>query len=164
MLNNGSVNVLVATDLAARGLDIDKVEHIIHYHLPVNEQAYIHRNGRTARGDATGNAYLITPVGTPLPDYVTDCKRFILMNSGKVPEPTMATLYFQAGKKEKVSRGDILGFIANNGGIEARAVGQIDVRDHYALAAVPREVAKTVLQCLQSHKIKGKKVRISLLT
>ena len=164
MLNNGSVKVLVATDLAARGLDIDKVEHIIHYHLPVNEQAYIHRNGRTARVDATGNAYLITADGTPLPDYVADCKRFALKNSGQVPEPTMATLYFQAGKKEKLSRGDILGFIAKNGGIEAREVGQIDVRDHYSLAAVPREAAKAVLKRLQPQKIKGRKVRISLLT
>lgn len=164
MLNNGSIKVLVATDLAARGLDIDKVEHIIHYHLPVNEQAYIHRNGRTARVDATGNAYLITADGTPLPDYVADCKRFALKNSGQVLEPMMATLYFQAGKKEKLSRGDILGFIANNGGIEAREVGQIDVRDHYSLAAVPREAAKAVLKRLQPQKIKGRKVRISLLT
>lgn len=75
----------------------------------------------------------------------------------------MATLYFQAGKKEKLSRGDILGFIAKNGAIEASAVGQIDVRDHYALAAVPRGEAKRVLKSLQTCKIKGKKVRISLL-
>lgn len=163
MLNNGSVNVLVATDLAARGLDIDKVEHIVHYHLPVNEQAYIHRNGRTARVDATGNAYLITPDGTPLPDYVTDCKRFVLKDLGQMHEPSMATLYFQAGKKEKLSRGDILGFIVKNSGIEASAVGRIDVRDHYSLAAIPRVEAKDVLKRLQAAKIKGKKVKLSLV-
>ena len=162
-LNNGSVNVLVATDLAARGLDIDKVEHIIHYHLPVNEQAFIHRNGRTARVDATGNAYLITTEESPLPDYITSCKRFAIKPTGQIPLPTMATLYFQAGKKEKLSRGDILGFVVKNGAIEAAAVGQIDVRDHYALAAVPREQAKALLRRLQPQKIKGKKVRISLL-
>jgi hypothetical protein len=75
----------------------------------------------------------------------------------------MATLYFQAGKKEKLSRGDIMGFIANNGGIPAGDIGRIDVRDHYALAAVPRQHATQVLRLLQLAKIKGRKVRISLL-
>ena len=75
----------------------------------------------------------------------------------------MATLYFQAGKKEKLSKGDIMGFIAANGGLEATAIGRIDVRDHYALAAIPRQQAGDVLSALQAAKIKGKKVRISLL-
>ena len=75
----------------------------------------------------------------------------------------MATLYFQAGKKEKLSRGDIMGFIANNGGIAAADIGRIDVRDHYALAAVPCRQAQQVLSLLQQAKIKGKKVRISLI-
>jgi superfamily II DNA/RNA helicase len=163
MLNNGSVNVLVATDLAARGLDIDTVEHIIHYHLPVNEQAYIHRNGRTARVDAAGNAYVITAPDEDLPEWVTIDDEFDLSPVDKMPKPLMATLYFQAGKKEKLSRGDIMGFIANNGGIDASAIGRIDVRDHYALAAVPRRQAMDVLKRLQAAKIKGKKVRISLL-
>ena len=80
-----------------------------------------------------------------------------------MPVAPMATLYFQAGKKEKLSRGDIMGFIANNGDIDAASIGRIDLRDHYALAAVPRKQAKKVLQRLQTAKIKGKKVRISLL-
>ena len=75
----------------------------------------------------------------------------------------MATLYFQAGKKEKLSRGDIMGFIANNGGVEPAAIGRIDVRDHYALAAIPRDQAQSILTSLQQAKVKGKKVRISLL-
>ena len=162
-LNNGSVNVLVATDLAARGLDIDTVEHIIHYHLPVNEHAYTHRNGRTARVDATGNAYLIVTADETLPDWVTVDEAFELHPAASMPVAPMATLYFQAGKKEKLSRGDIMGFIANNGDIDAASIGRIDLRDHYALAAVPRKQAKKVLQRLQTAKIKGKKVRISLL-
>ncbi len=162
-LNNGSINVLVATDLAARGLDIDTVEHIIHYHLPVSEQAYIHRNGRTARVDATGNAYVITAPGEPLPEWVSVDDLFTLHPAARMPRAPMATLYFQAGKKEKISKGDIMGFIAANGGLEATAIGRIDVRDHYALAAIPRQQAGDVLSALQAAKIKGKKVRISLL-
>lgn len=163
MLNNGSVNVLVSTDLASRGLDIDTVEHIIHYHLPVSEQAYIHRNGRTARVDAEGNAYVITSPGETLPEWVIIDEAMTLHPASKMPRATMATLYFQAGKKEKLSRGDIMGFIASNGGIEPSSIGRIDVRDHYALAAVPRQSAQAVLKNLQQAKIKGKKVRISQL-
>lgn len=163
MLNNGSVNLLVSTDLASRGLDIDTVEHIIHYHLPVSEQAYVHRNGRTARVDATGQAYVIMAPDEPLPDWVVIDETFEMHPAARMLRPAMATLYFQAGKKEKLSRGDIMGFIANNGGIPAGDIGRIDVRDHYALAAIPRRQAASVLQRLQSAKIKGKKVRISLL-
>ena len=163
MLNNGSVTVLVSTDLASRGLDIDTVEHIIHYHLPVSEQAYIHRNGRTARVDATGNAYVITAPDEHLPDWVVVDELFNMRPAASMPAAPMTTLYFQAGKKEKLSRGDIMGFIANNGGIAPGEIGRIDVRDHYSLVAVPRRQAKNVLKSLQAAKIKGKKVRISLL-
>lgn len=163
MLNNGSINILVSTDLASRGLDIDTVEHIVHYHLPINEQTYIHRNGRTARVDADGNAYVITSAGEALPEWITIDEPFALHPSGKPAKSPMATLYFQAGKKEKLSRGDIMGFIANNGGIAPADIGRIDVRDHYALAAVPRRQAQQVLSLLQQAKIKGKKVRISLI-
>ena len=162
-LNNGSVNVLVATDLAARGLDLDTVEHIVHYHLPVSSEAYVHRNGRTARVDATGEAYVITAPGEELPDWVAIDDTFTLRPATHLPAAPMATLYFQAGKKEKLSRGDIMGFIAHNGGIDGSSIGCIDVRDHYALAAVPNRQAKSILKRLQAEKIKGKKIRISLL-
>ena len=144
-------------------LDIDTVEHIIHYHLPVSEQAYIHRNGRTARVDARGNAYVITAPAEPLPDWVVIDEEMPFNPAAAMPRAPMATLYFQAGKKEKLSRGDILGFIVAVGGVEAGDVGHIDVRDHYALAAVPRKLAQEVLKRLLTAKIKGKKVRISLL-
>jgi superfamily II DNA/RNA helicase len=162
-LNNGSLTVLVATDLASRGLDIAQVEHIIHYHIPVNEQAYTHRNGRTARVNAVGTAYVISAPGEPLPEWISIDGTYRLSPKDKPVMATMATLYFQAGKKEKISKGDIMGFIANNSDANANDIGIIDVRDHYALAAVPRMQAQEILKRLQSSKIKGKKVRISLL-
>ncbi len=163
MLNNGSVSLLVATDLAARGLDIDTVEHIVHYHIPVSEQTYIHRNGRTARVDAIGNAYVITAPDEVLPEWVVVDEPMELSPAKQMPRAPMTTLYFQAGKKEKLSRGDIMGFIASNGGIDPKSIGRIDVRDHYALAAIPHKDAQTVLGHLPQAKIKGKKVRISIL-
>lgn len=163
MLNNGSINVLVSTDLGSRGLDLDTVEHIIHYHLPVNEQSYVHRNGRTARVNASGNAYVITAPGETLPEWIVVDDTFSLNPAPRPLRPRNATIYFQAGKKEKLSRGDIMGFIANNADVKPDEIGHIDVRDHYALAAVPREKAMSIISSLQAAKIKGKKVRISLL-
>ena len=163
MLNNGSVNVLVSTDLASRGLDIESVSHIIHYHLPVSEQAYIHRNGRTARVDAEGEAYVITSPGETLPEWITIDDEFAPHPAARMKKPKMATIYFQAGKKEKLSRGDIVGFIAKQGEIPAKDIGRIDVHDHYALAAVPRNQVNEVIQRLQLAKIKGKKVRVSII-
>ena len=163
MFNNGSANVLVSTDLASRGLDIDTVEHIIHYHVPVSEQTYVHRNGRTARVAATGEAYVIVAPDEQLPAWISIDEPLILNPVATASRAPMATLYFQAGKKEKLSRGDIMGFIANNGGIEASEIGRIDVRDHYALAAIPRQQAQATLKRLQTAKVKGRKVRISLL-
>ena len=163
MFNNGSANVLVSTDLASRGLDIDTVQHIIHYHVPVSEQTYVHRNGRTARVAATGEAYVIVAPDEQLPAWISIDEPLILNPMATASRAPMATLYFQAGKKEKLSRGDIMGFIANNGGIEASEIGRIDVRDHYALAAIPRQQAQATLKRLQAAKVKGHKVRISLL-
>ena len=163
MFNNGSANILISTDLASRGLDIDTVEHIIHYHVPVSEQTYVHRNGRTARVAATGEAYVIVAPDEQLPAWISIDEPLILNPMATASRAPMATLYFQAGKKEKLSRGDIMGFIANNGGIEASEIGRIDVRDHYALAAIPRQQAQATLKRLQTAKVKGRKVRISLL-
>lgn len=164
MFNNESYPILVCTDLGSRGLDINEVRNIIHYHLPVSEESYTHRNGRTARVDKTGDVYILTNCDDTLPEYVSESKQFTLPNtiSAKRIENKNCTLYFKAGKKEKISKGDIVGFITNNSDIPSNEIGVINVYDHYALVAVPKAKVKTALRQLNNAKIKGKKIRIEV--
>jgi len=162
-LNNDSLPVMIATDLAARGLDIDTVTHIVHYHMPTTPQVMTHRNGRTARVDATGDAFVITATDEQLPSWMTVTRQFTPQPARQTITAPMTTLHLQAGRREKLSRGDVMGFIARNGGIDAASIGHIDVRDHYALAAVPSQDIDDVLQRLRPLKIKGRRVKISML-
>jgi superfamily II DNA/RNA helicase len=162
--SNGSANVLVATDLASRGLDIPDIQNIIHYHLPEGEEGYIHRVGRTARWDATGNTFFILNSEEHIPDYVEgDIVPYTATTSQQFTEPPlprMTTLYIGKGKKDKISKGDIVGFLCKNGGLKADEIGRIDVKDRYAYVAVKREKLKQVLRQTQGEKIKGIKTVI----
>lgn len=159
---NGSCPVLVSTDLAARGLDIPEVEHIIHYHLPVNEEAFTHRNGRTARWDATGSSYLILNPVESVPEYIApDVETLDLPdNPSRPPKPLWATLYIGKGKKDKLSKMDIAGFLYKKGNLSREDVGAIDVREHYAFVAVRRNKVKQLLTLIRGEKIKGMKTII----
>lgn len=119
---NGSVNVLVTTDLASRGLDIPNIRYIIHYHLPLTQDAFTHRNGRTARMDASGTAILILSPEEKLPAYITEeAEQIILQETITLPEkPKWTTLFIAAGKKDKVNKIDIVGFLANKGQLKKR--------------------------------------------
>lgn len=164
MFNNESYPILVSTDLGSRGLDIKEVKNIIHYHLPVLQESYTHRNGRTARVDKTGDVYILTHQDEQLPDFVTIDETFNLPE--KCEQKSIvnrnSTLYFKAGKKEKISKADIVGFIANNSQIAPNEIGVINVYDHYALVAIPKQKAKTAVAQLLKAKIKGKKIRIEI--
>ena len=163
MFNNGSYTIMVTTDLGSRGLDIAEVMNIIHYHIPTSEETYTHRNGRTARMNADGNVYVLVSSADILPTYISFDKDFEMSKTIETElSAPFRTLYFQAGKKEKISRGDILGFISNNGGIDGKEIGTIDLHDHYALVAIPANKAQSVLDKIRSLKIKNKRVRITL--
>lgn len=159
---NGSCHVLISTDLAARGLDIPEIEHIIHYHFPVNEEAFTHRNGRTARWDATGSSYLIVSTEENLPEYIPEELEVLALpeNAPKPPKPLWVTLYIGKGKKDKLSRMDIAGFLYKKGNLSREDVGQIDVKDHYAFVAVRRGKVKQLLTLIRGEKIKGMKTVI----
>lgn len=154
---NGSCHILISTDLAARGLDIPEVEHIIHYHLPVNEEAFTHRNGRTARWDATGTSYLILHAEELLPAYIPDDVETVVLpeNPSRPPKSLWTTIYIGKGKKEKLSRMDIAGFLYKKGKLSREDVGAIDVKEHYAFVAVRRGKVKQLLSLIQGEKIKG---------
>ena len=161
---NGSCNVFVCTDLASRGLDIPDVDNIIHYHLPLDEEAYIHRNGRTARWDNVGNAFLLLGPEETLPSYVqlTDSE-FHLPARLPVPSlPLWATVYVGKGKKDKISRGDILGFLTKIGGLEGKQIGRIDVLPQWSYVAVERGAVKALLSRIKGQKIKGIKTIFAL--
>lgn len=159
---NCSSYICVSTDLAARGLDIPEVKYIIHYHLPVDLESFTHRNGRTARMHAEGEAFMIVGPTEQLPEYARQATAFRLdPTSNLLQTPPMATLHFAAGKKEKISKGDIVGFLTQKGGLTADEIGFIEVKDHYCYAAVARDKAHETLRRLRDEKIKGKKVKIS---
>lgn len=157
--SNGSANILVSTDLASRGLDIPDIRNIIHYHLPEGEDGYIHRVGRTARWDAHGDSYFILGPEESIPDYVdADVEDYELSTeAAPVPVPRMATIYIGKGKKDKISKGDIVGLLCKKAGLSGSEIGRIDVKDYYAYVAVVRSKLMQVLKQLNGQKIKGLK-------
>lgn len=161
---NGSVNVLVTTDLAARGLDIPNIRYIIHYHLPHTEDIFTHRNGRTARMEASGTAILILSEEETIPVYIEeDVEEIKLTENYPIPEkPKWVTLFMAAGKKDKVNKVDIVGFLANKGQLKKEDIGLIEVKDFSSFVAVRRANVNTLLHRIKDEKIKNKKVKISI--
>lgn len=161
---NGSANVLVTTDLAARGLDIPNIRYIVHYHLPLTPDSFTHRNGRTARMDASGTAILILSPEETLPAYITEeVSEIILPETAELPEkPKWTTLFIAAGKKDKVNKVDIVGFLGNKGMLKKEDIGLIEVKDFFSFVAVRKSKLSHALNLIKNEKIKNKKVRIEI--
>lgn len=161
---NGSVTFLVASDLAARGLDIPAVKNIVHYEMPFNLEDFTHRNGRTARMNAEGTAYLLLQSETTKIPYLDK-----LPPEVKIPKnvtlpktPIWATLYVGGGKKDKLSKMDIVGFLSKKGNLEKDDIGLIEVMDFMAFVAVKKDKIATLLKLIQTEKMKGKKYKIEV--
>ena len=161
---NGTSNVLVTTDLASRGLDIPDIKHIIHYHLPATQDVFTHRNGRTARMDAGGKSVLILSEEEKLPSYITGkVEEIELPERLELPEkPKWSTLFIAAGKKDKVNKIDIVGFLSNKGQLKKEDIGLIEVKDFFSFVAVRKLKVSTVLELIKDEKIKNKKVKIAV--
>ena len=168
---NGSVRYLITTDLAARGLDIPQMKHVIHYHLPQREEEFIHRNGRTARMLATGTAYVILSRDEPRPAYLPDSAAVLRLpvdnqtapNGNALPEPPdYQTIYISGGKKNKLNKVDIVGFFAQKGALEKGDLGLIEVKDFISFAAVKATKVDELLARIRDEKMKGKKYKIEI--
>ncbi len=170
---NKSASILVATDVAARGLDIEALNVVINYHIPRNSDVHVHRIGRTGRAGSKGIActlysekegYNVTRLeaclGSSLemeslpPSSLLDQPAY---------QPQMATLQIDGGKKQKVRPGDILGALTTENGISGHQVGKIQVLDNRAYVAVSRDSAQAALTTLREGKLKGRSFRVRRL-
>ena len=160
---NDSTRILITTDLASRGLDIPEVESIVHYQLPPKEDAFIHRNGRTARMHAKGFAYLIMTEEENFPFIKGNTPEENITENYRIPAQTpFQTIYISAGKKDKVNKVDIVGYLIKKGELAKEDVGIIEVKDTTSYVAVARNKVKDVLKKLANEKLKGKKIKMEI--
>ena len=159
---SGCSNILVSTDLAARGLDIKDVRHVVHYQRALSADIFTHRNGRTARWEAEGAVYMMTFENKELPDFVpTELEEYTLPKRNTLPPtPEWTALYVGKGKRDKLSRGDLAGFFMKKGGLKPDDVGTILVFPDYSYVAVKMNRMREVLKKVAGEKIKGVKTLI----
>ncbi|WP_452602743.1 DEAD/DEAH box helicase [Pontimicrobium sp. MEBiC06410] len=160
---NGTHQIIIATDLAARGLDISELKYIIHYQLPLKAQEFTHRNGRTARMNTEGTAYVLQWQEETLPDFI-ETETVVKLNNNLSPEPSMwTTLFISGGRKDKISKGDIAGLFFKQGGLDKNELGVIELKQDCAFVAVPKHKVNTVITKTNNSRLKKKKVRVSVI-
>ena len=161
---NGTHRILLSTDLAARGIDVPELDYIIHFEFPFDEASFIHRNGRTARMNSDGAAYLIKPQNRQLPHYAREAEMITLSGTGKPISSKWATLYILGGRKDKISKGDIAGLFFKQGGLQADELGVIALKQDCTYVAVPKSKASQLIEILDNKKLKKKKIRVRPLS
>ncbi len=157
---NGTSQVLLATDLAARGIDIPEMKYIIHYELPQGEEEFTHRNGRTARVDAKGTAYVLKWQKENLPEFMKGSTNANISTKEKVKPRYWETLFISGGRKDKISKGDIAGLFFKQGNLTKGQLGIIELKQDCAFIAVPVSEAEKLVDKLNNTRLKNKKVRI----
>ena len=166
---NGSCPVLVATDVAARGLDIKSLAMVVNYELPRDPEIYVHRIGRTGRAGETGLAFsLVTESETPrlrqIEQYQDQpCACDVLASLDRDPNYELkgewVTIQFDSGRKQKMRPGDILGALTGDAGLPGSAIGKITIADYSSYVAVSRDVLRQAMNYVSQGKIKGRNVR-----
>jgi superfamily II DNA/RNA helicase len=163
---NGTHKLLLATDLAARGIDVNEIKFIIHYHLPVKSEEFTHRNGRTARMNANGTAYVLKWNREDLPDFIKalNLKELTLgeeEKSSKSETVAMTTLFVSGGRKDKISKSDIAGLFFKQGGLVGNELGVIEIKHDCTFVSVASAKAEKVIEELNNRRLKKKKVRVT---
>ncbi|MDD5272199.1 MAG: ATP-dependent RNA helicase DbpA [Methylovulum sp.] len=163
---NKSCSILVATDVAARGLDIKELQAVINYELPWDPEVYVHRIGRTGRAGKQGLALSLCTVQEQnrvqaIEDYLSITAKWddiapFQMNFAERFQPPMVTLWLDGGRKNKLRPGDILGALTGDAGVAGADIGKIDIFDNHAYLAVRQDSADRVLAWLKNGKIKGR--------
>jgi superfamily II DNA/RNA helicase len=162
---NGTYQILLASDLAARGIDIPEIRYIIHYHLPMRAHEFTHRNGRTARMHAEGVAYCLQWEEEELPDFIQKLNPPVetLSEQEVPPLSPWKTLFISGGRQDKISKGDIAGLFFKQGKLKKDELGLIELKEDCAFVAVKKRKAKQAIQLLDNSRLKKKKVRIELI-
>ncbi len=160
---NGSYQIMVATDLAARGIDIPELKFIVHYELPFQKDEFTHRNGRTARVNSKGTAYVLKWEKEVLPDFIKNPPVQSIDKKETIKSPYWQTLFISGGRKDKISKGDIAGLFFKQGNINQDQLGVIELKHDCTFVAVPVGIAASLASQLNNTKLKNKKVRINLI-
>ncbi len=160
---NGTTQILIATDLAARGIDIPELKYIIHYELPHSLEEFTHRNGRTARVNAKGTAYVLKWENERLPEFIKDSGDMDISKKAAPMKQFWETLFISGGRKDKISKGDIAGLFFKQGNINKDQLGEIELKQDCAFVAVPLSIAQQLVEKLNNSRLKKKKVRITIL-
>ena len=162
-VRNGTSQILIATDLAARGIDIPELKFIIHYELPKVEEDFTHRNGRTARVDSKGTAYVLKWEKENLPDFIKKSKIEDISKRAIRKPQYWETLFISGGRKDKISKGDIAGLFFKKGNISKDQLGSIELKQDCAFVAVPITIATDLVEKLNNLRLKKKKVRVIII-
>lgn len=163
MFRNGTHQIIIATDLAARGIDVPEIKFIIHYHLPLRSQEFTHRNGRTARMHSEGTAYVLQWSEEDLPDFIPELEIENLTASDQPSEINWRTLYISGGRRDKISKGDIAGFFFKQAKLKKDQLGTIELKQDCSYVAVEASLADRIIKMTNNTRLKKKKVRVSLL-
>lgn len=158
---NGTYRLLLATDLAARGIDVPEIRFIIHFQLPNKEHEFVHRNGRTARMKRDGTAYILKEKNNDIPDYIDDVEVEKLKEGGWPTPSKWRTLYIGGGRRDKISKGDIAGLLMKQGKLTKDELSVIEIQQDCAYVGVLGSKISNVIKLVNNTKLKTKKVRVS---